>query len=84
VQGRLGGDRDDLPGLVDVVAPRAKSTLPSPSMSCGWMQTLSRSVTPLVIVCFSQPGLANQTTASSVTATTSSLPSPSTSAVVTA
>ena len=65
-------------------APSAKSTRPSPSISCGWMHTLSRSVTPLRIVCLVQSGLANQTTPSSATATTSSLPSPLTSAVVTA
>ena len=52
--------------------------------SCAWMHTLSRAVAPRTMTCLSHPGLANQTTESSVTATTSSLPSPSTSAVVTA
>ena len=65
-------------------APSAKSIRPSPSMSCGWMQTLSRAVALRMMSCFAQPGFSYQTTASSVTATTSGLRSPLTSATVTA
>ncbi|MCA1686415.1 MAG: hypothetical protein LC745_10665 [Planctomycetia bacterium] len=41
-------------------APRAKSILPSPSTSWGWMQTLSFSVAFLMRVCLVQDGLAYQ------------------------
>ena len=43
-------------------APRAKSILPSPSMSAAAMQTLSAAVPPSMIVLRSQVGFLNQTT----------------------
>ena len=77
-----------VPGLLVSVgrqpAPSAKSMRPSPSMSCGWMHTLSRSVAFRTMSCLRQLGFSYQITASSVTTTTSSFWSPFTSAAVTA
>ena len=55
-------------------APRAKSIRPSPSMSWGWMHTLSRAVALRMMSCFAQLGFSYQKTESSETATTSSFP----------
>lgn len=79
LQGAAPIDVRRLPGR-----PRGEINLAVSSMSLAWMQTLSRSVAPLRMTCFSRVGLANQTTASSVKAATSGRLSPLTSAMVTA